>query len=99
MLQRTMTVYSTKFLTPISQPHLNQPLVCLLSQVVQQALDKASIGRTTLVIAHRLSTIQHADAICVIRKGRVVERGTHQQLLAMKGIYYALHKAQSMKNH
>jgi ABC-type multidrug transport system ATPase subunit len=99
MLQRTMTVYSTTFLTPISQPYLNRPLVCLLSQVVQQALDKASIGRTTLVIAHRLSTIQHADAICVIRKGRVVERGTHQQLLAMKGIYYALHKAQSMKNH
>ena len=94
-----MTVYSTTFLTPISQPYLNRPLVCLLSQVVQQALDKASIGRTTLVIAHRLSTIQHADAICVIRKGRVVERGTHQQLLAMKGIYYALHKAQSMKNH
>lgn len=68
-------------------------------QVVQQALDKASIGRTTLVIAHRLSTIQHADAIAVIRKGRVVERGTHQQLLAIKGIYYALQKAQAMKGH
>ena len=67
--------------------------------MVQQALDKASIGRTTLVIAHRLSTIQHADAICVIRQGRVVERGAHRQLLAMKGIYYALHKAQSMKDH
>ena len=67
-------------------------------QVVQQALDKASIGRTTLVIAHRLSTIQHADAIVVIKKGRVVERGTHQQLLAMKGIYHALHKAQSLSH-
>ena len=84
----------------ILNPHqTNCTTVCLLSQMVQQALDKASIGRTSLVIAHRLSTIQHADAICVIRKGRVVERGTHQQLLAMKGIYYALHKAQSMKNH
>jgi ABC-type transport system involved in Fe-S cluster assembly fused permease/ATPase subunit len=69
------------------------------AQVVQQALNKASIGRTTLVIAHRLSTIQHADAICVIRRGKVVERGTHRQLLEMKGIYYALHKAQSMKDH
>ncbi|XP_028416784.1 multidrug resistance protein 1-like isoform X1 [Dendronephthya gigantea] len=66
-------------------------------KVVQEALDKASIGRTTLVIAHRLSTIQHADAICVIRQGRVVERGTHHQLLAMKGIYYAHNKALSLK--
>lgn len=65
-------------------------------QAVQQALDKASIGRTTLMIAHRLSTIQHADLIVVIRKGRVVEQGNHQQLMAMKGIYYALHKAQTM---
>jgi ABC-type multidrug transport system fused ATPase/permease subunit len=63
---------------------------------VQQALDNASVGRTTLVIAHRLSTIQHADCIVVIRRGRAVERGTHEQLLAMKGIYYALHKVQSM---
>ncbi|XP_028410024.1 multidrug resistance protein 1-like [Dendronephthya gigantea] len=65
-------------------------------KVVQQALDNASIGRTTLVIAHRLSTIQHADSIIVIRRGRAVERGTHDQLIAMKGIYYALHKVQSM---
>ncbi|XP_028410025.1 multidrug resistance protein 1-like [Dendronephthya gigantea] len=65
-------------------------------KVVQQALDNASIGRTTLVIAHRLSTIQHADNIIVIRRGRAVERGTHDQLIAMKGIYYALHKVQTM---
>ena len=63
---------------------------------MQQALDKASIGRTTLVIAHRLSTIHHADCIVVIKRGRVVEKGTHKQLLALKGIYYALHKAQSV---
>ena len=61
---------------------------------MQEALDKASIGRTTLIIAHRLSTIHHADSIVVICKGRIVERGTHQQLLALKGIYHALHKAQ-----
>ena len=69
---------------------------CCFFQVVQEALDNASVGRTTLVIAHRLSTIQHADCIVVIRRGRAVERGTHEQLLAMKGIYYALHKVQSM---
>ena len=63
---------------------------------MQQALDKASIGRTTLVIAHRLSTIHHADCIVVIKRGRVVEKGTHKQLLALKGIYHALHKAQSV---
>ena len=65
-------------------------------QVVQQALVKASIGRTTLLIAHRLSTIQHADCIVVIKNGRVVEKGKHLQLLALKGTYYALHKAQSI---
>lgn len=65
-------------------------------QVVQQALDKASIGRTTLVIAHRLSTIQHADAIIVIKKGKVIERGTHEKLLSLRGVYYALHRAQSL---
>ena len=63
---------------------------------MQQALDKASIGRTTLVIAHRLSTIQHADCIVVIRNGRVVEKGKHLHLLALKGTYHALHKAQSI---
>ncbi|XP_046843213.1 ATP-dependent translocase ABCB1-like isoform X2 [Xenia sp. Carnegie-2017] len=64
-------------------------------KIVQEALEKASIGRTTIIIAHRLSTIQNADAILVLRKGRVVERGTHHQLMMMKGIYYALHKSQS----
>ena len=63
---------------------------------MQQALDKASIGRTTLVIAHRLSTIQNADCIVVIKRGRVIERGTHQQLLTLNGVYHALHKAQSL---
>ena len=67
----------------------------IFKQIVQEALEKASIGRTTIIIAHRLSTIQNADAILVLRKGRVVESGTHHQLMMMKGIYYALHKSQS----
>ncbi|GBB93073.1 hypothetical protein RclHR1_02100022 [Rhizophagus clarus] len=59
-------------------------------KVVQVALDKAAKGRTTLAIAHRLSTIQHADVIFVIKDGKVAEEGTHQELLAKKGIYYAM---------
>uniref|UniRef100_A0A8D0HHX3 ATP binding cassette subfamily B member 4 n=1 Tax=Sphenodon punctatus TaxID=8508 RepID=A0A8D0HHX3_SPHPU len=59
-------------------------------KVVQEALDKARQGRTCIVIAHRLSTIQNADKIAVIQNGKIVEQGTHPQLLARKGIYYSL---------
>ena len=68
-------------------------------KVVQRALAKACVGRTTLIIAHRLSTIQHADAIIVMRQGKVAECGTHNQLLTKKGIYYALYKAQLSIGH
>ncbi|KAI1720374.1 ABC transporter transmembrane region domain-containing protein [Ditylenchus destructor] len=64
-------------------------------KVVQEALDRARAGRTCLVIAHRLSTIQHADLIAVVRDGRVIELGTHQQLLLRKGLYYRLVEKQS----
>ncbi len=62
--------------------------------VVQEALDKAREGRTTIVIAHRLSTIQNADYICAISDGRVMEVGTHTQLMEKKGVYYDLVQAQ-----
>ena len=59
-------------------------------QLVQDALDRLMKNRTTLVVAHRLSTIRHADMICVIHEGRIVERGTHEDLYARGGYYTKL---------
>ena len=73
---------------------LNYIWIIYYRQVVQQALDVASEGRTAIIIAHRLSTVQNADIIAVIHHGRVAEQGTHQELLALKGFYYALVTAQ-----
>jgi len=63
--------------------------------VVQEALDRLMRDRTTLVIAHRLSTIVNADKILVIKQGRIVESGTHQELLALGGLYAELYAVQS----
>ena len=59
-------------------------------KIVQEALDKAREGRTSIVIAHRLSTIYNADCIVVISGGQAVEAGTHAELMKMKGRYYRL---------
>jgi len=62
--------------------------------MIREALDRLLEGRTAMVIAHRLSTIQHADRILVFHKGRLREQGSHQELLAMHGIYYRLYQLQ-----
>jgi len=59
-------------------------------RMVQAALEKAMQGRTTLVIAHRLATVQRADCIWVLDKGKLVEQGTHQELIARAGLYASL---------
>ena len=63
-------------------------------QLIQMALDRLLVGRTSVVIAHRLSTIQKADRILVMHKGEIREMGTHQELLALRGIYYRLYLLQ-----
>ncbi len=64
-------------------------------RLVQDALDKLMKNRTSIVIAHRLSTIKNADMICVLHKGRIVETGTHDQLIALNGRYTKLHQLQT----
>src|SRR5690348_2927264 len=63
-------------------------------RLVQEAIDRLLAGRTVFVIAHRLSTVQHATEILVLDEGHVVERGTHDELLALRGAYWRLHSLQ-----
>ena len=67
-------------------------------RIVQEALDRLMVGRTSFVIAHRLSTIQNAAKIIVLDKGSIVEEGTHQQLMAKHGLYAHLHDIQFKEN-
>lgn len=60
-------------------------------RLVQDGMDKLMKGRTTFVIAHRLSTVKNSDCIMVLEQGRVIERGTHDSLIAQQGRYYQLY--------
>ena len=65
-------------------------------KIVQEALDRLTSTRTTVVIAHRLSTIRNADMICVMHEGKIVERGKHDELIALDGYYKKLHDMQAL---
>ncbi len=66
-------------------------------RIVQEGTDKLMHGRTTFVIAHRLSTVRNSDCIMVLEQGRIIERGTHDQLIAEKGKYYQLYTGNAIK--
>lgn len=91
----------------IARALLRNPRILLLDEatsaldsqsekVVQAALDAAARGRTTIAVAHRLSTIQKADVIYVFDQGKIIESGTHQELLRLQGHYYELVNLQSL---
>ena len=90
----------------IARAVLKNPKILLLDEatsaldarsesIVQEALDRIMVGRTSLVIAHRLSTIKNADTIAVVYRGVVLERGSHDALLAAGGAYAKLVAAQA----
>ena len=91
----------------IARAVLRNPQILLLDEatsaldtesekLVQEAISNLMIGRTSIVIAHRLSTIQNADQILVLDKGKIVESGTHDQLIGQNGLYCRLVDLQSM---
>ena len=59
--------------------------------LIEKGMDRLMEGRTVFVIAHRLSTVHNADAIMVLEHGKIIERGTHDDLIAQKGVYYQLY--------
>ena len=92
----------------IARALIRQPQILLLDEatsaldpeserLVQEALDRAAHGRTTISVAHRLSSIRAADMIYVLDAGKIVESGNHEELMAMRGAYWDLVKMQNLQ--
>ena len=90
---------------PIARAFLKNPPILILDEAtsaldnatemqIQDALSSLSVGRTTIVVAHRLSTIKNADEIIVVTSNGIAERGTHEQLMSLGGIYKELYDYQ-----
>lgn len=93
----------------IARVFLKNPAILILDEatsaldnateiLIQKALDELCKGRTTIVVAHRLSTIKNADEIIVISDGKIIEKGSHEELLELKGEYYSLYSLQFKQN-
>lgn len=89
----------------IARVFLKDPAILILDEatsaldntteiLIQNALDELCKGRTTIVVAHRLSTVKNADEIAVVSGGKIIEQGTHEDLIASDGVYAELHKLQ-----
>jgi len=101
----TNTSAGEKQLLTIARAFLADPPILILDEatssvdtrtevLIQRAMARLMHGRTSFVIAHRLSTIRDADVILVMNEGRIVEQGTHEQLLALRGFYHELYSSQ-----
>ena len=108
ILVRSADLLNTTFndnLLAIARAAVADPAILLLDEatsnidtrseiLIQRGLDQLMQGRTSLIIAHRLSTIRNADTILVLEHGEIIEQGSHQELLALKGKYYSLNEEQ-----
>jgi ATP-binding cassette subfamily B protein len=94
-----------KQLLTIARAFLSDPSILILDEatssvdtrtevLIQEAIAELKKGRTSFVIAHRLSTIRNADLILVMNQGKIIEKGSHAELLAQKGFYYDLYNSQ-----